>query len=310
MPKDRCVAKGPVLRRLTSQLFDYAGMYPPESLSFESALETALAFRATLGDPNIIHADLVLDVPNLNILRTTRLPQSLRVALLGPPYHQLESLTTVLEGGRLIPQISIVSVEIRVATAAALGDDLRQPLQMLDALLPGAALIMLEPDLSGRDWEEVLFNLLAAIDNTSAPLRSPLALKIRIRGSAGSGTSGISPERVAAAIVHTAARNISLKATAALHCPFARFAGGPNEIGFIGLLAAYYLARFHGSAFAPHALECLLEESAAAFSFEHGLRWRQFTIDQSAINIDRARAPQLIIGSCNLHEPDRALRAI
>lgn len=285
-------------RTLLTSLFDYAGMFPPASLSFEQALLESSSFTTALTRPWMVASDIVLDAQyarkllgvNLGIYS---LSHPLSVCLLAT--EEPESvIATASQLSHKEPHVTVTSLEIKAAP-----HDFADMISFYaDFAAQHSIQLALEPDLSGDDWETVLKAAIRNLSNASATA----ALKCRL-----TGPTGISAERFAAAIVATSDSGLPLKVTGGLHHPIVEPARYPFAMGFLNVTAGVMLRRALGDR-VSHArlVEILTNEADDAFTFGPSLRFKDLQISHS--DLKRAKkAPHFTIGSCSLREPDEDL---
>lgn len=120
---------------LVSNIFDYAGMFPPESLSFKQAFSTSFNFSTKLARPHLVNAEFVCSVEQLSDLakhlKQNRFPGTFRVCSLGGVLKNkmdliseraLDEMNAIQSfNQQLLGQARIKSYEIKI-DAALLGD--------------------------------------------------------------------------------------------------------------------------------------------------------------------------------------------
>ena len=289
-----------VLDLLTARLFDYAGMFPPESLAFKDAMAEA-ARAGRLHRPALVGNDMVVASPDLRLvtpkaLETAGFEDTLcSIALVGIPAEALK---------RTIPRIQAFNEKnlghAHVASLEIDGTkfDTTQLAAARDALAD--VRLYVEPHLSDRSWAASgagLINMLGRL----AQVGDPVGLKVR-----ASGPRAISARTLAWMIPQVTEKKVGLKVTAGMHHPIVE-AEYRNSIGFLGAAAALRLRQAMGADFGPEAiLGCVQENRPDAFSFEGELAWRGHAVALEAVAQAMESLP-FSIGSCSLQEPDRDL---
>lgn len=285
-------------RILLDQIFDYAGMFPPASRSFEGALGESSSFTTTLKRAWMVSSDIVLDTEHAHKLLGYNLGvypfgHPLRVCLLAT--EDPESVITVARQlSHKEPSVRVTSLEMKVSPQAVT--------EMVNAysqfISQTGALLALEPNLSGDDWESVLKQTVDSLNST--PLRP--ALKCRL-----TGPTGIGAERFASAILATTAAGLPLKVTGGLHHPIVERERFDFPMGFLNVVSAVMLSRGLGSRLS-HAdlVQLLTNQEASAFSFGDTLRFKKLSLTAAELRHCKGSEP-FTIGSCSLHEPDQDL---
>jgi hypothetical protein len=283
---------------LLTKVFDYAGMFPPASLSFEEALSEGSSFSTSLKRPWMVASDLVLDTQNARKLLGVNLgiyslSHPLRVCLLATeePESVISTATRLLHKE---PQVTITSLE----TKAAPSDFAETIGYYADISKKNTIQLALEPDLSGVDWEDMLN---AAVTN-SKQTGFNVAIKCRLTGA-----TGISAERFAAAIIAASDNEIPLKVTGGLHHPIVEPDRHPFPMGFLNVTAGVMFRRALGKK-VPHArlAEILTNQDARAYTFGDSLKFKDLEISHSELRRVKENQP-FAVGSCSLREPDEDL---
>ena len=290
------------LHQLLDKLFDYAGMFPPAALSFERALEESADHSTSLQRPWLIGTDLVLDTAHTRLLATQDLqalgftaPVSVAALVTEGAIAAVEA-AQALEARSSAPACRVSSVEAKVSpeTLPTIVKDLAVLTQK------SGALIAVEPDLSTPDWQRGLNETITALSRS--PLTKRLALKCRC-----TGPTGIDAEKLSHAIIAASDAGIGFKVTGGLHHPIVEPEIHASPMGFLNVAAAVYLRRALGEAISAAAITALLtNNSAAALSFGHGIRYANFAITPEELQRAKQRG-HFSIGSCSIHEPDEDL---
>jgi hypothetical protein len=242
---------------LLLQLFDYAGMFPPAQRSFQEALEESASLSQTLARPWLVGSDLVLDTASVRRLRDVDLKavgfaNELLVSVLAT--ETLNDVKGAVDG------CSAASVPVKVSAfeLKVPGDGVRAAIDLWYALAAShGALLALEPDLAGENWQSVLSETVSVIAKSG----SKVALKCRL-----TGPTGIGAERLAQAITLASDLKIQLKVTGGLHHPIVSPELHSYPMGFVNVTAAGMLKRALGTAVTtPQLVELLTNASWSRF---------------------------------------------
>jgi hypothetical protein len=283
---------------LLTRIFDYAGMFPPASLTFEEALLESSSFSSSLTRPWMIANDIVLDAQyarkligvNLGIYS---LAHPLRLCLIAT--EEPESvIATVRHLLCKEPQVAVTSLEMKAI-----------PLDFPDTIgfyndfaTANGIQLVLEPDLSGDDWESALTTAITKLQQTQP---NP-ALKCRL-----TGPQGISADRLATAIRATCNAHLPLKITGGLHHPIVESDRYPFPMGFLNVAAGVMFRQALGGK-VPHTrlVEILTNQDIDAYTFGESLRFKDYEISHAELISAKERQP-FTIGTCSLREPDEDL---
>ncbi len=292
-------AAAPALRALLERLVDYAGLFPPASLTMGAAAAEYAAQRESryawmLGR-------FVVPVGRLDELArelappvgTRKDPWPLSVLVSADPAGDASVIREFnrAQQGRL----RVEAMELRVATA----DAVEFALSQLDRSLECYVELPLDED------------------------PAPLLESVKRHGArAKARTGGVTPdafpsaEALARFIAECAHLDVPFKATAGLHHPlrgeqrltYEREAGTATMFGFLNVFVAAALARSRADQ--PTLARVLQEREAEAFVFDDGaLRWRDFRIDATQLAATR-RDFAVSFGSCSFREPVEDLHQI
>jgi hypothetical protein len=282
------------------RVIDYAGLFPPASLSLDEAVANFAAYR--VGAWNWMLGRFIIPVARLDELakilerrRVTEVetvePWPLSVLVATDPAADVERL----RAGAAPELATVECIEIKAATSEEIERAMKRVPKSLTAYfeIPAAS----EPR-----------ELIATIANVGA--------RAKVR------TGGITPEAIPTAgdlarfIERCAQAGVPFKATAGLHHPLRSVRSltdtpdGPRARmhGFLNVLLATSLALAGASA--GELARLLDEESAYAFCFESdGVTWRDQSINRN--QIARARQRLMIsFGSCSFEEPIADLDAL
>lgn len=286
------------LRVLLTNLFDYAGMFPPASRSFEAALQESSSFPTTLARPWMVSSDIVLDTEHAHKLLGVNLGMyaartPFRVCLLATedPDRVMHEAMGLL---RREPKIEITSLEVKTSPEL-----LDETLEQYGAFASSHDITLcLEPNLSHEEWREALRTTVDAL--RISPIRPTLKCRL-------TGPTGIASDRFAAAITAANEHGIPLKVTGGLHHPIVEPDRYPFPMGFLNVSVAVMLHRHLGDQLSAAALEKILtNQDPRAFTFGEYLGFRDFKISVSELRAVKERG-HFAIGSCSIHEPDRDL---
>ena len=279
---------------LTEKLFDYSGTFPPESKTFEDAIEVAKNFESSLTRPSIVNASFVSEFSKIQGL--SQLDSKLKIAILGSVIDsddkkQLKECEALNKS-----KLNILSYECRVTKEALLMNSIFSVMKELTNSF--SCLVVIEPDLSGHDWESIL---LRAIEVVST-YKNNVALKFR-----GTGPTGIGNDKISSVIFGAIDSSIHLKATGGMHHPILekRYS---NNLGFLNITAAlFFCAHKKGKISKEEMLEILDESDSKAFCFTEAVfKWKNLTVDFNILEQFKKQI-RFSIGSCSLHEPDTDL---
>lgn len=283
------------LRVLLTNIFDYAGMFPPASRSFEAALLESSSFPTTLSRPWMVSSDIVLDTEHAHKLLGVNLGMysartPFRVCLLATedPDRVLYEATSLL---RKEPKIEITSLEVK--TSPELVEETLE--QYVSFTSSHGIPLCLEPNLSHKEWREALHTTIDKL--RISPIRP--ALKCRL-----TGPTGISSDRFAAAITAANEHGIPLKVTGGLHHPIVEPDRYPFPMGFLNVSVAVMLHRHLRGQISAAAIEKILtNQEPKAFTFGEVLGYRDLSISLSDLRAAKTKS-HFTIGSCSIHEPD------
>lgn len=288
---------GPGLDALVTGLFDYAGMYPPANLPLDEAVKES-ARSTRLRRPQMVGADLVVGVEDLGRLDEGRLRSGgfgdteCKVAVVGIDLNHLDEavIDVAAKNADLAGVLRVVSLEVHGTSVPSTA------LATAATALPRVQ-VYLEPRMPDTAWAQNASGVLRLLRGLGTGGHR-VGLKVR-----ASGKTAVSPGTLGLLIPQVVAAGIPFKATAGLHHPLVEERHG-NEFGFLGLAAAFRLRQALGDAFAAsHVQQCVAERDPGAFSFSHGLAWREHAIALDELADARRRQP-FAIGSCSLREPD------
>lgn len=306
------------IETLLTGLFDYAGMFPPASLSFDECLDMAIAHPRELKRPHMIGSDMVLSIEHLPRITSRVLEHAgfehgrcFKVALLGAALSE-QSATEGNLGKELATlrscstsQVGITSYEVKVSEVLQRAPSRLERLcvEIQGGLKDLPCIIFLEPDLGGARWEEALdyvCSIAAMLSEGEGGAR--IGVKLRC-----SGPQAVTLQKLSSAIAIIAAKAVHSKATAGLHHPIIERDRYQNEFGFLNLSVALLLKSAFGDDFSEaDTMRCLSCSEISDFEFNGALKFKQHAISRSEIQAIR-QSLHFSIGSCSLLEPDRDL---
>lgn len=278
------------INALLDSLIDYAGMYPPSSLSLQTATQNYLGYRRS--KHNWALGRFIVDWSRMTDLRkAVRDSRSgLKLSLIATAAADWDSIARQSDEG-----LSVDTIEIKC--------DRPSEIERICKQVPSSVTMYFEVPIESGNSE-----ILDAISDTGS------RAKLRMGGlipEALPSTLGI-----ANMLKALADRRIPFKATAGLHHPIRSHhrltyeAGSPTGKmhGFLNLACASALVYSGGEA---SYAQCLLEEEdPRAWSLNDGsIRWR--TLDLSAELLESVRERFFIsFGSCSFEEPIGDLEAL
>lgn len=311
------------LAALTTGLIDYAGLFPPASLSLPAAVAE---FRAHRQQPEawmlshfILPATHLPDFsPLLADFTAAELP--VPVSLLGRGGDSADDFSANLAADLALladhatPAIAAELFEVRLPNPHLL-TDLPTLLADLSAALAAHGLAgFVEVPFDITDWAETVTTVAQALaaHNAAHPAR-PLGFKLRTGGLEASAFP--SPAQVAHAITTARDHRLLMKATAGLHHPFRHFALSVNTEmhGFINVFAAGVFA--HALGLNAAALEPILADTNPNhFTLTNaGLTYAAPGVYYQASHAQIAASRAALMrsyGSCSFNEPRADLQAI
>ena len=293
------------LHALLAQSVDYAGLFPPCSLSLEPALRNQASY--TRDEDSWMLGSFVLPLAKFdeakNYLAQFDQKHPLRISALGAKVESAsafrETLNDYMQAMRELVKsrsaiLSITQLEMPLPSDVdtTLLADTRSILEGLPTFLETSA-----------DAAERTIALLA--ENGSD---KTLGFKLRTGGvTADAFPTSI---QIARALIAAARHNVPIKFTAGLHHPVRMFRSEVETKmhGFLNVLGAAVLAAEHH--FDELQTSAMLDdEDAASFSFsDESFAWREWKIATDRIKVRRKFVSSF--GSCSFDEPREDLRAL
>lgn len=319
----------PAVKALLTDSVDYAGTFPPASLSLDEAIRNYAAYRQQ--DDAWMLGRFVCPAVRLDELRRYEeifaASPPFRVSVLAGEGDRTETFLATLAqhvdhmavfASELKDAVRIESVEMRLPGAVLstdvisirhFVDDLAAALQV-DALQKVDIFLELPLDENVRQILPMVTGALHAFNREHTDVDDGAAgLKLRTGGTDADAVP--SSASVALAIATCRASDVRFKATAGLHHPLRHHYPGQDAetYGFLNLFVAAVLASAADIGEAQIA-DVLSEASADSFSFsDDGLAWSGRHAGIEAI--ERARRRLVVsFGSCSFEEPTGDLRTL
>ena len=310
------------VKALLNSLFDYAGLFPPASLSLPDAFSEYLGHRAEadawMTGPFVIPVSKLNDVQPL--LENSEFHGIISFDVLPRVAPSLEKFALTLQEDLLVcksfleeqsSRADITSFEFRFPHHSFLdpAKGMKTVAQISDIFrMNGFEQAALYGEISRSNLfsQELPLYFLSLSSASDAP---KILGKIRCGGM--SNDDFPSPAELAT-FIHTAVQmNYPFKATAGLHHPIRHLNQAQNVKmhGFINFFFATTLARVHR--LNPAEIQQILEEEAASsFIFtKAGIEWKSLTATNTDLIHDR-KSLALSIGSCSFNEPRTDLTAL
>lgn len=294
------------LETLIEALFDYSGTFPPASKSLDEAIRETAGFSKTLRRPWILESHLVVDEVGLEYLigrdlRSFGFDHGAEVRLCVLAAYKSTKLVELLwraeEAVRMDGvSLKLSSVEIKLTHDQVRSTpELRDDLTVLRASIPSIdTLIVLEPNLSESNWQEVL-----EIVADTAREHSLVGIKCRC-----TGPTAVDAHKLAQSLISAADREIPFKVTGGLHHPIVETARYKNSLGFLNLVTAVMLRRSIEKKIPVETIARLLvNEAPGSFDLSRGLSYADHVISLEKLREVKALT-HFSIGSCSLTEPD------
>ena len=303
------------VKTLLNGLFDYAGLFPPASLSLSDAFSEYVGHRAEadawMTGPFVIP---VAQLPNVApLLRTSPFQGRIGFDVLPRSADSVTELLARLEEDLTACQnflgdnadvAEITAFEFRFPEGTFLNPDqgvkaVLKVSDLFDQFGFGSAHLFGELVRTSDFAAEVTPYFLSL---SSSPARPRIAGKIRCGGM--KPTDFPSPAELAS-FIHVAVQlDFPFKATAGLHHPIRHLNTSQNVPmhGFMNVMFATTLARVHN--LNPTEIQTILEdESPRSFIFDKsGIAWQSLRATNTDFIRDR-RSLALSIGSCSFNEP-------
>jgi hypothetical protein len=314
-------------RTLLAGAIDYAGMFPPATLTLEQAARNYVAYRH--GPERWLLGRFVCPMERLAqwCSMVGDDCRELPLSLIAVAAQDCDDLIESLEAGW--SRVGVLgcrpqAFEARLPVDVGRHPDTPRLTRLLHSIVAGALTLKLpraavflevpsaDTTLSEAMWRTMLEKavaMLADYNESAVSARCRAGLKIRTGGLEPAAIP--STARLASFICACHNAHIPWKATAGLHHALrgnTREVGAPLH-GFVNLLAADVLAVAHDLDEAA-VLEILEDDDPHRFEFDDGwLRWRDLTATTEQVRSARAESFGCF-GSCNFVEPCDELRAL
>ncbi len=294
-----------------SQILDYAGLYPPASLSLEDAFRNFVEYQSS---------------PAAWMLSRFVIPAK-RLAEL-PTFQEKLSFTVLGRGGRDMEEfLENVNLDIADIRSFCEAHDSHVSADMFEVALPTSALsdkftandiVTRAAEVLNKNGITVFFEAPfgdgwdGRVQKLTRALRKVkdkhVGFKLRTGGVIAEAFP--SPEQIAWVMTEVREAGVPMKCTAGLHHPIRHFNSSVNTKmhGFLNVFGAGVLAFTNGISQAQ--IQSIIEdENPASFIFdEAGFEWNGLRVATPEV----MKARQLItsFGSCSFDEPKEDLRAI
>ncbi len=294
------------LRALLERSIDYAGLFPPATLSLAAALQNNASYIRA--DESWMLNAFVLPIAQFG--EATRFLTNLggvtpiKVSALGPKTEDVDSfeqaVKSAIESIRLFNNTGATVVQCEIPLPATYGATFLE--RTATALRDIDAQVFFEAT-AARAEETIA--LLADCNSKSGKCAG---FKLRTGGVTADAfpTSAM----IARALISAAKYSVPIKFTAGLHHPVRMFREevATKMHGFLNVLGAGVLAIEHGWDEAETA-KMLEDENVDSFQFDAAhFRWREFEVN--AAKIIEHRSLVTSFGSCSFDDPRVDLRAL
>lgn len=298
----------PVSQALFSGLIDYAGMFPPASLSFSDAIDNFIKYQRTPNENWILGQYILLPTHLDELLGRgesffSTLPKAISLSLvIKSPFETLERFLaplTLYKGVLRVKSLEVVldqdtPVEDFVANiihiASRFNDDTHAPNLFFE--------VPYSPN-----GEELTLRLLDTIAQHLTPGCNRPGFKLRCGGAPHLIPT---PQRVAFILKECALRSIPIKFTAGLHQPFCRTSSlHAPMVEYHGYFNIFFAAisAYRENSDISKLVQILTQDSLIPPSFsDEKIEWLGHSI--SAVEIARIRSTHVTsFGSCSFTEP-------
>ena len=297
------------LRALLSHAIDYAGLFPPASLTLEPALQNYSEYIRT---PDVwMLGAFILPVAEFGAagrgLAQFERNHQLRISALGPKTDNAETFQTSLSAA----MESIASFQAMSGEAAVI-EQFEMP---LPANVSADTFKMIRATIDSQlrtFWEAPAGGAERAIKLIAENNRSHAGGKLGFKLRTGGVTANAFPSsaEIAVALMDAGSHLVPIKFTAGLHHPVRIFHESVQTKmhGFLNVLGAGVLGLEHDWT-EKQIVEMLEDEDATSFSFaEDSFAWRDWKVTSERVAAHRELVTSL--GSCSFDEPREDLRAL
>jgi len=303
------------LKAFCSKLIDYAGLYPPASLSLAQAFHNYIFYSQ--GEYKWMLNKFIINAKRLNelseLMSEMKIASPIPFSILGSggetisEFNQnfLSDIKSITEfkkkhGALVSPDLFEVRLPGEILEQENNDDMLDLMIASSDDLEKalGKNIPVFYESLLRDDYEAVILRIVETI----ASLERDCGFKLRTGGTEAAAFP--SPEVVAFAIMTCAEFSVPMKCTAGLHHPIRHFNEGVSSYmhGFLNVFGAGILAWVNNLDEAE-LLEVLNDEDPYEFVFkDNGIEWNENEV--SIADIKEVRSKFMIsYGSCSFDEP-------
>lgn len=307
------------LNTFLAQIMDYAGLYPPASLSLDEAIRNFVKYQ---NDPEAwMLSRFIIPAKRLSELSTLGdeiFPKqgALSFSTLGRGGKDADEFVEYLKfdiadiktfrdvhGAGFIVDMFETTLPASAFADQVLANDLVN--KTADALNRNGLTVFFEAPI-GDDWQARAEKLIRSLRKIKD---KHVGFKLRTGGV--TADSFPTPEQIAWAIMAARDAGIPMKATAGLHHPIRHYNQSVQAKmhGFINVFGAGVLALSHGLDL-NQIQEIVEEEDPANFIFnEAGFSWKNFTASVEQIKLARVNG-FISFGSCSFDEPREDLQKL
>jgi hypothetical protein len=307
------------VKAFMKNLIDYAGLFPPSSLSFEKAIvnySTYLRLKDSwMLNSFVIPLHLIDKLDDHIELFSREFPLRLSV-LFGKNNGMKQCIESVSEGLERISNfqkrhgslVKISLLELPLPSTSPSLEDLEKISAMISNQNVNIFCEFTVP-LDNEEWSRLLFETLDAVSEHNKIYNRIIGMKLRTGGT----TAEMFPDvtQVADFIIGCRNRKIPMKFTAGLHHPIRMYR---DEVetkmhGFLNVFFAGILAhKFNLNR--EEVVHILADEQQSNFFFDHNrLGWKEYVV--TADEVKKVRQALLCsYGSCSFDEPREELRSL
>jgi hypothetical protein len=296
------------LRALLANSIDYAGLFPPASLTLEQALGNHARYVRTSDAPLL--GAFVLPVAQFEaaepFLDFFDEAHPFRISALGGKSENCAAFRSQLAG-----MAAAIDRLHRVHGSRVRVEQLEMPLPSeLDETLFNDAEYALAGFSLKAFWEAPVAQAEGVIAAIAAHRRTGGSFGFKLRTGGTTAAAFPTTAQVAEILVASATHDVPMKFTAGLHHPVRQFHASVDTKmhGFLNVLGAGVLAREEDWD-VPQTATMLADEDPEAFRFDDaGFAWRDWRIATDDIAAQRGFITSF--GSCSFDEPRDDLRAL
>ena len=302
------------IQAFAGQLIDYAGLFPPASLSLDEAVDNFSRYQSS--EDAWVLSRFICPVGKLKQLHTHMDEFSkkspLNLSILCRPGSDRQDFLTKLsedistsiafEGKNKVS--SFDSVEVRLPASHGNEESILQAASTLVKDLRPELNVFFELSFE-KNWHmdlKRIVGFIAKINQSRGRGLPKIGLKMRCGGIVPEAFPGV--DKVASVLVACHTNKIPLKFTAGLHHPLPHFDSSIETTmhGFVNIFGAGMLATIYDWKEAE-VEEVLLDQDPSNFSFENGgFSWKEFRV--SELELEKLRKNALLsYGSCSFEEP-------